>query len=86
MVYVPAKHAQAPTVPTPQTLGKGDCADEDEQWRQAPKVEPATLKPQPLQAAVQHVYTHGAQTETSSLWTSQPHCVQAEVGTRDAVK
>lgn len=67
MIYVPAKHAQTPTVPTPPTLGKGDCADEEEQWDEAPELEPATLLPQPVQAAVEHMYAHGAQTETSYL-------------------
>ncbi|KAH6928297.1 hypothetical protein HPB50_014061 [Hyalomma asiaticum] len=79
VIYVPAEHAQTPTVPAAQTLGKGDCADEEEQWDEAPELEPATLGPQPVQAGVQHVCTHGAQTESSSLWSSQPHYDQAEV-------
>ncbi|KAL1430214.1 hypothetical protein MTO96_015279 [Rhipicephalus appendiculatus] len=102
VVYVPGRYPQTSSVPATKQncntrgLGKGDSADEEEHWDQAPKLESRAVRPpvfRPIQIGQPHSH-QATQAQTSSLGTnqavqpktSQPCSTQAEASRPSGVQ
>lgn len=76
VVYVPGRYPQTSSVPTSKPscnthgLGKGDSADEEESWDEAPRIESRAVRPPVFQAVQPHSH-QATQAQTSRLGTDQ---------------